>query len=530
MKGDKVEPVLIGGQWQPADFSDIFQAWDPAKREKIDRFFPISSWRDLEKALVEGEKAILPLAQSSAPQRAAFLRTLADLLEERKQAIVDQAHLETALPLEPRLNSVEFPRMVNQIRQAAEALEEGSWCQATIDTKLNIRAKYGPLGGLVIIFSPNNFPLAFNSVAGGDFISALAVGNPVICKANPGHPGTTKLLAEIALEALIKSGLPKASFQMIYHFSSEDCFRLITHQTVAAVAFTGSRQAGLKIKEVAEKAGKLVYCELSSVNPVFFLPGILKEKAASLASELFASCTLGEGQFCTKPGLVVFQDDDSGQQFLDQLKQVFQNISGGYLLSPQITEKLSAEVQRLKSEGADLLVGGHPLAGPGFRFAPTLFCLSGQKFLEKPSAFQTEIFGPLTLAVLVKNTEEMLKVANVLEGNLTASIYLANSDEDEAIYKRLEPILRLKVGRLLNNKMPTGVAVTTAMHHGGPFPATGHPGFTSVGIPASFLRFAARHCYDNVPEHRLPIELRAKNPHGRMWRFVDGQWSKGDIS
>lgn len=529
MKGNKVEPVLIGGQWQAADFSDIFQAWDPAKGEKIDRFFPISSWRDLEKALVEGEKAILPLAQSSAPQRAEFLRTLADLLEERKQEITNQAHLETALPLEPRLNSIEFPRMVNQIRQAAEALEEGSWCQAAIDTKLNIRAKYGPLGGLVIIFSPNNFPLAFNSVGGGDFISALAVGNPVICKANPGHPGTAQLLAEIALEALIKSGLPKASFQLLYHFSSEDGFKLITHQAVAAVAFTGSRQAGLKIKDVAEKAGKLVYCELSSTNPVFFLPGILKEKAASLASELFASCTLGEGQFCTKPGLIVFQNDEFGQQFLNQLKDVFRSISGGYLLSPQVLEKLQAEVERLKGEEAELLVGGQILAGPGFRFAPTLFSLAGQKFLEKPPVFQTEVFGPLTLAVLVENINEMLKVASALEGNLTASIYLSLTDDDEAIYRQLEPILRFKVGRLLNNKMPTGVAVTAAMHHGGPYPATGHPGFTSVGIPTSFLRFAARHCYDNVPEHRLPGELKAKNPHGRMWRLIDGQWTKEDI-
>lgn len=530
MKFTQVEPILIGGQWESSDFIDIFQAWDPAKGEKIDRFFPVSSWSDLERAVTEAEKAILPLARSPATQRAEFLRTLADHLEERKQAIIHQAHFETALPLEPRLNSIEFPRMVLQIRQAVEALEEGSWCQATIDTKLNIRAKYGPLGGSVIIFSPNNFPLAFNSVGGGDFISALAVGNPVICKANPGHPGTTKLLAEIALEALIKSGLPEASFQMIYHFNSEDGFKLITQRAVAAVAFTGSRQAGLKIKEVAEKAGKLVYCELSSVNPVFFLPGILKEKADSLASELFASCTLGEGQFCTKPGLIILRNDDFGQQFLNRLKEVFYSISGGFLLSPQVLEKLRSEVERLKGEGAELLAGGQSVPCPGFRFAPTLFFIAGQKFLEKPSIFQTEVFGPLTLAVLLESTDQMPKVASALEGNLTASIYLSASEEDEAIYWQIEPILRFKVGRLLNNKMPTGVAVTAAMHHGGPFPATGHPGFTSVGIPSSFLRFAARHCYDSVPEHRLPVELRNKNPNGRMGRLIDGQWTREDIS
>jgi len=528
MKNDKVEPILIGGEWRSSSYREVFQAWNPARGEKIEKYFPVSSWPDLEMALAEASRAILPLAQTPAEQRARFFRLLADLLEKRKPEVLAQAHEETALPVEPRLGSVEFPRLVNQIRQAAEALEEGSWCQATIDTKLNIRSKYGPLGGTVVIFSPNNFPLAFNSICGGDFVSALAVGNPVIAKANPGHPGTTKLLAEIALEALKGSGLPEASFQLLYHFEPEDGFRLITQPAVAAVAFTGSRESGLKIKEIAERAGKLVYCELSSSNPVFFLPGILKEKGKQLASELFASCTLGEGQFCTKPGLVIFQADEAGQQFFNQLKEVFNTVTGGYLLSPQVLARLKAEVEKWKAEGAELASGGATLPGPGFRFQPTLFWLRGEKFLEKPGIFQSEIFGPLSLCVLAKDIEEMIKIARSLEGNLTSSIYLSETEEDEAIYLRLEPILRFKAGRLLNNKMPTGVAVTPAMHHGGPFPATGHPGFTSVGFPQAFLRFAARHCYDNVPEHRLPPELRSKNPNGRMWRIIDGQWSRAD--
>jgi len=527
--GKTIEPLLIGGKWQTACFKEAFQAWNPAKGEKMDRFFPVSSWADLENAIEASEQAVLPLAQTTPLERAEFFHILADLLEKKREEVIFQAHLETGLPLEPRLNSVEWPRMVNQIRQAARGLEEGSWCQATIDTKLNIRAKYGPLGGAVVIFSPNNFPLAFNSVGGGDFVSALAVGNPVICKANPGHPGTTQLLAEASLEALKLTGLPPASVQMLYHFSPDDGFKLISHAAIAAIAFTGSRQAGLKIKEIGEKAGKLVYCELSSVNPVFILPIFLREKAQALASELFASCTLGEGQFCTKPGLIVFKADEAGREFLVYLKEIFKNNTGGYLLSPQVLERLSHEVVRLKQSGAELMIGGNKLPGPGFRFSPTLFRLDGQVFLKQPQVFQTEAFGPLTLAVLAADIEEMIRVASALEGNLTASIFVSEAEADEKVYALLEPILRLKVGRLLNNKMPTGVAVTPAMHHGGPYPATGHPHFTSVGIPASFLRFAARHCYDNVPEHRLPPELRAKNPNGQMWRLVDGQWSQQDL-
>lgn len=526
---EKIHPVLLAGTFRQSACQETFQAYNPATGEKLPELYPVSSWDDIELALKESQRLVPELARISPAKIAAFIHQYADLLEMNREKIIAQAHLETALPIEPRLNSTEFPRMINQLRQAAAACEERSWCQATIDTRLNIRSKYGPLGGAVVIFSPNNFPLAFNSVAGSDFVSAIATGNPVICKAHPGHPGTTRLMAELLLEALSRSGLPLSSVQMLYHFSSQDGFRLVSDPRVAAVAFTGSRQAGLKLKEAAEKAGKLFYAELSSVNPVFFLPGLLQEKAETLAAELFSSCSLGSGQFCTKPGLVVFINDQGGRTFLSSLQQVFQQPPTGYLLSPAVLENLKAAVKRLTEAGAELLAGGHELSGQGFRFEPTLFLLNGTKFLERPELFQTEAFGTLTVAVAVQDTEEMVRVASALEGNLTASIYCSLSAQDEAIYQKLEPVLRLKVGRLLNNKMPTGVAVSPAMHHGGPYPATSHPGFTSVGIPPAFLRFAARRCYDNVPEEHLPEELRSRNPNGHMWRLIDGQWTKADL-
>jgi NADP-dependent aldehyde dehydrogenase len=380
-----------------------------------------------------------------------------------------------------------------------------------------------------VIFSPNNFPLAFNSVAGSDFVSAIAAGNPVICKAHPGHPGTTRLMAELLLEALSNSSLPLSTVQMLYHFRNEDGYRLVSHPYVTAVAFTGSRIAGLRLKDVAEKAGKIFYGELSSLNPVFYLPGILKEKAEILASELFGSCALGCGQFCTKPGLVVFVNEEAGRLFLRKMQQIFSQPLSGYLLSLSVLETLKESVKKLKAAGAELLAGGHQIKGPGFQFQTTLFALTGEKFLENPQIFQTEAFGSLAVAVAVKDENEMLEVAQSLEGTLTASVYSSNSKQDEEIYWKLEPILRLKAGRLLNDKMPTGAVVSPAMHHGGPYPATSHPGFTSVGIPASFLRFAARHCYDDLKEERLPEELRSKNPTGRMWRLVDGAWTTDDI-
>ncbi len=525
-----VHPVLIGGNWQQANFSETFQAYNPATGGKLPELYPISDWKDLIRALEESHKVTLDLAGTSPETRARFIKLYADLLEKNKDRITSQTHLETALPLKSRLRSNEFSRMINQLRQAALAVEERSWCQATIDTKLNLRSKYGPLGGTVVIFSPNNFPLAFNSVAGSDFVSAIATGNPVICKAHPGHPGTTRLMTEFLLEALSASRLPISTVQMLYHFGNENGYRLVSHPYVAAVAFTGGRLAGLRLKEVAEQAGKIFYGELSSLNPVFYLPGILKEKPEIMASELFGSCSLGCGQFCTKPGLVVFVNEEAGRLFLKKMQQIFSQPLSGYLLSPSVLETLRETVKKLRAAGAELLAGGNQIEGPGFQFQTTLFALTGEKFLENPQIFQTEAFGSLTVAVAVKDEDEMLEVARSLEGNLTASIYSSSLTSDEEIYRELEPILRLKAGRLLNDKMPTGVAVSPAMHHGGPYPATSHPGFTSVGIPASFLRFAARHCYDNVPDEHLPEELRAKNPTGQMWRLVDGTWTTEDIS
>lgn len=528
-KEQAVFPVLIGGRWQPASSHQTFQAYNPATGQKLPEIYPVSDWEDLERALTESQKIQLEVAAASPEKIAHFLYTYADLLKENQEVITEMAHLETALPLNSRLRNSEFPRMVDQLQQAASAVEERSWCQATIDTRLNLRSKYGSLGGTVVIFSPSNFPLAFNSVAGSDLASAVATGNPVICKAHPGHPGTTRLMAECLLTALNESGLAPATVQLLYHFSNEDGFRLVSHPLVAAVAFTGSRTAGLKLKAIAEGAGKLFYGELSSLNPVFLLPGILREKGEAVALELFSSCSLGCGQFCTKPGLVVLASDEASQKFLSKLQQIFSQPLSGYLLSPGVLQNLKKAVDKLKTAGARLLTGGSQIPASGFQFQATLFTITGEQFLNKPEIFQQEAFGTLTLVVVADDIEQMQKIARALEGNLTASIYSSQSEQDEEIYRQLEPSLRFKAGRLLNDKMPTGVAISPAMHHGGPFPATGHPGFTSVGIPTAFLRFAARHCYDNVREDRLPVELRAKNPNGRMWRLIDGVWTQSDL-
>jgi NADP-dependent aldehyde dehydrogenase len=419
---------------------------------------------------------------------------------------------------------------VNQLRQGAAAARDRSWCHATIDTKVNIRSKYGPLGGAVVVFGPNNFPFAFNSIAGGDFVAAIAAGNPVIGKANTGHPGTSKMLAGLALDAAASAGLPPAMIQLIYRTPPDVGLRLVSHPGVGATGFTGSKEAGLRLKDAADSAGKPIYLEMSSTNPVFLLPGALAKRGPAIARELYDSCALGAGQFCTRPGITVVLEGAQAEAFLADAAAHFDTGIPGTLLGPGAPPRIADGIGALVAHGASIVAGGREIDGPRYAFSNTLLRASGGAFLSHPHALQTEAFGTVNLVIVAKDANQMIAIAANLEGNLTGSIYSDASGGDDELYARVEAVLRQKVGRLLNDKMPTGVAVTPAMNHGGPFPATGHPGFTAVGIPASLLRFAALHCYDNVRPHRLPPELADKNPTGRMWRLIDGEWSQQDAA
>jgi alpha-ketoglutaric semialdehyde dehydrogenase len=522
-------PVLIDGAWRPSRGSETFRALDPATGADLPEEYPVSPWPEVAETVEAGKKAARRMASLGADPLARFLEELAARIEGRKDALVAAAHAETALPSEPRLGSVELPRTLDQLRKAASACRDRTWSRATIDTKAGLRSMYGPLGGPVVVMGPNNFPFAYNAVGGGDFASALAAGNPVIAKAHPGHPKTTRLLAEAALEAVQATGLPGASVQMLYHFAPEDGLRLVAHKDVGATAFTGSRPSGLALKKAADEAGRPIYLEMSSANPVFLLPGALEERSERIAVELFQSCTLAAGQMCTKPGLVVVPESPGGRAFIATVRRAFESSEPMVLLGPKVLEGLREAAARLSAGGAERLAVGPAPAGPGIKFSPTLFLIPGAVFLEDPGSYQVESFGTLSVIVLAADASMMREIAATLHGHLTGSIYSHSGGKDDREYDALEPVLRTKVGRLLNDKMPTGVAVSPAMNHGGPFPATGHPGFTAVGFPAAIIRFAALRSYDHVRPDRLPPELGDANPTGKMWRLIDGEWTQGPV-
>ena len=522
-----VFPLLLNGDWRPSAGPRTFQAVNPRTGETLPGVYPVSTRAETE-AAIQAAAAAFAIVRSWPGERfAAFLEAYADAIESRAGELVAMAHAETGLPVEPRLAKAELPRTTNQLRQAAKAAREGSWLRPVIDTAANIRSIRAGIGP-VVVFGPNNFPFAFNGIAGGDFAAAVAAGCPVIAKAHSSHPGTSRLFAELAHAAAGKTGMPPGFVQVIYRLDHADGMELVRHPLIGAIGYTGARETGLALKAAADAVGKPFYAELSSINPVVVLPGALAERSAALVDEYVGSVLMGTGQFCTNPGLVLLYDTPESRAFAAAVTEKFRQAAVGTLLSSGVLKHLESSVATLKAAGAKVCCGGTSGGGAGVSHANTLFTASGAEFLARPRELQTEAFGNVALFVFVAGDAEMDRVLASLEGNLTGTIYSATTGADDAAYTRIEPALRQKVGRLLNDKMPTGVAVSPAMNHGGPFPATGHPGFTAVGIPAAIERFTKLDCYDAVREPRLPVALRNRNPGG-LWRQIDGQWSTADV-
>ncbi|HXI57634.1 MAG TPA: aldehyde dehydrogenase (NADP(+)) [Polyangia bacterium] len=522
------QPVLIAGRWRASKATGTFRADNPTTKEPLPDEYPISAWQDCDEALNAAVETAEILRRTPPEKIGAFLDTLATRVEARKDEFVAMAHAESALPKAPRLSEVEFPRTVGQFRLGAAAAREGSWALPTIDTKANIRSILAPIGP-VCVFGPNNFPFAFNSAAGGDFVAAIAAGNPVIAKANSSHPGTTRLFAEEAFAASQQAGLPAAIVQLIYRTGHSDGERLVSDARVGATGYTGSRNAGLKLKTAADGAGKPIYLELSSVNPVVILPGVLEERLEEVAADFAGSCLMGAGQFCTNPGFVILQKGPRTDAFVKLVADKFRAAPVGTLLSKAVEKALTDAVATLVRAGAEVVAGGKAGGGQGYSFANTLLLASGEHFLRNHAALQTEAFGNSTLFVIADDLDQLCRIVDNVEGSLTGCVYTHRGGADDAAYDQVAFHLRPRVGRLLNDKMPTGVAVSPAMNHGGPYPSTGHPGFTAVGIPASLRRFAALQSFDNVRPARLPPLLQDKNPTGKTWRLIDLEWTQRSL-
>lgn len=468
-------------------------------------------------AVTQAYNACTEYKKTNPSQKVAFLRAIADEITAAGPALIPVTQRESNLP-QPRLEG-ELVRTTNQIKLFAKLLEEGSWVRAVIDVKENpasdIRQVQVPLG-VVAVFGASNFPFAF-SVAGGDTISALAAGCPVVHKAHPAHPETAATVAACIQRAAEKTGMPQGVFTLVEGF--EAGIQLVNHPLVSAVAFTGSFRGGKALYDAAVKREKPipVYAEMGSVNPVFILPHALQQNGYDIASKLAASNMLGAGQFCTNPGIVVMPPLHDAKSFLNTASQIIGSSKGGVMLTPGVHEAYNSGVKKFAGNKAvTLKASGTP--GEAQTATPHLFVTHADDFLSDEN-LQEEVFGPSSLFVETDDKAALYNIATHLHGQLTATIWGTDADLEE--YADLITILEDKAGRLLINGVPTGVEVTAAMVHGGPYPATTDSRSTSVGTDAIY-RFTRPVCYQNFPQFLLPDALKDGNPLGinRMWNGV----------
>jgi len=514
---------LIGFS-EGAGSGDPLFAWNPTTGEKLEPGFIPATADEIDRAVQLAASAFTTYSRTSGRERGAFLRKIAEKIESIAGETVERAALETALPV-ARLQG-ETVRTCNQLRLFAKVAEEGSWVSARIDhaepdrkplPKPDIRSFLRPLGP-VVVFGASNFPLAF-SVAGGDTASALAGGNTVVVKVHAAHPGTGEFVGRAVQESVRECGMPEGVFSMLFGHGSQVGTALMKHPLVRAGGFTGSRTAGRILMDLAASRLEPIpfYAEMSSTNPVFILPGALRERGEAIAAGFHGSFTLGAGQFCTKPGMVFVEDGPDSDKFARKLGELVAGSSHFHLLTEAIQSSYSSAVAKRKSDPAiRVLAEKEPSGVAGFCAYPAVFETDAKSFLG--SALDAEIFGPTTLLIRHSGREQTLEIARALEGHLTATIHATEQDLHD--WADLVAILEAKVGRLVFNGFPTGVEVTHAMVHGGPYPSTSDGRSTSVGSQAIF-RFTRLVCYQACPDSALPDELKEGNPLG-IWRMVDG--------
>ena len=500
-----------------------FQAVDPARGEALETAFSAAGTAELEAACALAHASFDPYRSLPAQRRAEFLEAIARHILALGDALLERAHRETALPL-ARLTG-ERARTVGQLRLFAEELRAGEWLGLRVDPALpqrapaprpDLRQRKIPCGP-VAVFGASNFPLAF-SVAGGDSAAALAAGCPIVVKGHPAHPGTSEWVAQAIAAAAIETDMPEGVFSLLNGPDTALGAALVADARIRAVAFTGSRAGGLALMKIAAARPEPipVYAEMSSINPVVLLPAALAARSESLAREFVASLTLGAGQFCTNPGLVLALEGEGLQSFMAAAGAALGAVGPAVMLTEGIQRNFVRGVERLGAEGAELLAQGN--AGSNNCARAALFSVAAASLAQRPTLAE-ETFGPASLLVRCRTFGELRETLERLEGQLTATLQMDSADH--ALAQELLPTLERKVGRIVVNSWPTGVEVCHAMVHGGPFPATSDGRSTSVGTLA-IERFLRPVCYQGFADGLLPQELRAGELQRWPHRF-DGE-------
>jgi 2,5-dioxopentanoate dehydrogenase len=516
--------LLIGGT--RVRKSETFPGYNPATGEALAPAFSAAGKAEVDQACELAWSAFDTYRELDPEARAKFLETVADQIMALGDELLERAHAESGLPL-VRLTG-ERARTCNQLKLFADELRKGGWMGLRIDPALpdrkplprsDLRMRKVPLGP-VVVFGASNFPLAF-SVAGGDTAAALAAGCPVIVKGHSAHPGTSELVASAVTAAVKACGLPGGVFSLLNGNSRALGQSLVAHPRVKAVGFTGSRAGGLALVKIASERPEPipVYAEMSSINPVVLLPDALATRAEALGKEFVGSLTMGAGQFCTNPGLVLALDSPDLDRFIAAASAALQGVAPQVMLTAGIHDAYAKGVERLASHDTVKTIA-RGLDKPGTNCGRgALFSIAAEDVLRHADVTE-EVFGASSMVVRCADEAQLVRVLEHLEGQLTATLQL--TDKDIALAQRLLPVLERRAGRLLVNGWPTGVEVCHAMVHGGPFPSTSDSRTTSVGTFA-IERFLRPVCYQDFPDALLPAALRRDAP--KRPRRIDGVYT-----
>jgi 2,5-dioxopentanoate dehydrogenase len=515
--------LLIGLSARRGTNGEIF-GLDAATGEKLQPGFGGATLDDLEQAASLAAAAFRPYRETSLEARAKFLEAIAQNILDIGDELIERCVKESGLP-RGRIEG-ERGRTVGQLRLFANVVRDGGFIGARIDPAMPDRTplprpdiRLRQIGvGPVAVFGASNFPLAF-SVAGGDTASALAAGCPVIVKAHSAHPGTSELVGRAVQRAVKESEMPEGTFSLLFDSGRSIGQGLVADHRIKAAGFTGSRAGGTALMKIAASRPEPipVYAEMSSINPVLLFPGALSARGEAIGKAFVGALTMGAGQFCTNPGLILAVDGDGLNGFVEGAKAALASAPAATMLTPGIHKAYCEGVSRLKSHSQVQMLG-EGTVGERFQGQAALFSTTSEDFLKHPE-LQEEVFGSSSLIVRCKDNDDLGRVLDKLEGQLTIALHLDASDHDAA--RRFMPVLEEKAGRVLVNGFGTGVEVGHAMVHGGPYPATSDGRTTSVGSLAS-ARFLRPVSYQDVPGDLLPPALSDENPFG-IQRKTDGK-------
>lgn len=493
---------LIAGVWLANETDGHFQAYNPLAGENLKQQYSNASSADIDQAALQAGAAFESYSLLGAEERAEFLDTIGEEILALGEPLLEITALETGLP-DMRLQG-ERMRTVNQLKMFAQVLREQGNAEILDEAdpqraplpKPETRLRYIPLGPTAV-FGASNFPYAF-STAGGDTASALAAGCPVVVKGHPAHPGTSELVAQAVASAIDKCNLHPGVFSLVQSTKPEASVQLVQHPAIQAVGFTGSIKVGQILQKACEQRDQNIpfYGELGAVNPQVVLPKMAHEQADTIGQGLVDSMVLGNGQFCTNPGLWLVPAD--AEAFKNVASKAIQKSATTALLTQGISASYAAATVKLAQTDNVSQLAINEVAHPHFSNAK-LFATDSDSFLANRELHE-EVFGPAALMVGYEDEADLLRIIDALEGQLTASIH--GSDEDLQGAQTLCHKLSHKVGRLIFNQMPTGVEVCYSMNHGGPFPSSTDVRSTSVGAEA-YKRFVRPICYQNIPSHLL---------------------------